>query len=63
MCFPLTILQFFGARISTKVNQAEILEALVHGHHRLIVFCYPDAKIAHKMHYKVHFLQQLSRQV
>ena len=61
-CFLLLldILQICTAKVLTSAH-AGILEALVDHHHTLFTQCYPHLSIAAKMHYMVHFPQQLIR--
>lgn len=40
---------------------ADIITALVDQHHREFKCCYPDVPFTPKMHYMVHFAQQLQR--
>lgn len=63
-CFLLLldILQLCTARISSRAHTG-ILEALIYEHHSLFVACYPDATVTPKMHYMVHFPQQLAKLV
>ena len=56
----LDILQICTARISS-VSQVGFLEALIHDHHQLFTQCYPSVSIIPKMHYMVHFPQQIIR--
>lgn len=61
-CFLLLldILQLCTARVATTAH-AGILEALISDHHHLFTRCYPNASIIPKMHYMVHFPQQITR--
>lgn len=63
-CFLLLldILQFCTARVSSSAH-AGILEALIHNHHELFIRCYPDSPVTPKMHYMVHFPNQIIRYV
>lgn len=58
--FLLDILQLCTTRIASK-DHAGILEALIHDHHHLFTRCYPGVSITPKMHYMVHFPQQILR--
>lgn len=61
-CFLLLvdILQLCTTRVASAA-QAGFLEALICDHHQLFVRCYPDANVTPKMHYMVHFPQQIIR--
>lgn len=61
-CFLLLldILQLCTARVAS-VSQASFLEALISDHHMLFTRCYPSASVIPKMHYMVHFPQQIIR--
>lgn len=61
-CFLLLldILQICTAKVLNSAH-AGILEALVDRHHTLFSQCYPHLTITPKMHYLVHFPQQLIR--
>ena len=61
-CFLLLldILQFCTTRVATSAH-AGILEALIFDHHHLFSRCYTEASIIPKMHYMVHFPQQITR--
>ena len=63
-CFLLLldILQLCTARIAS-VSHAGYLEALIHDHHQLFTRCYPGVSVIPKMHYMVHFPQQIIRYV
>lgn len=62
-CFLLLdILQFCTVRVSSSAH-AGILEALIHSHHELFIRCYPDSSVTPKMHYMVHFPNQIIRYV
>ena len=61
-CFLLLldILQLCTARVAS-VPQASFLEALIFDHHKLFTRCYPSVSVIPKMHYMVHFPQQIIR--
>ena len=63
-CFLLLldILQLCTTRVASAAH-AGILGALISDHHALFCRCYPMANIIPKMHYMVHFPQQVIRQV
>ena len=61
-CFLLLpdILQLCMARVSSY-SQAAYLKALIYDYHILFVRCYPNVSVTPKMHYMVHFPQQIIR--
>lgn len=61
-CFLLLldILQLATARVASSA-QAGYLEALIFSHHHLFIRCYPANSVIPKMHYMVHFPQQILR--
>ena len=63
-CFLLLldILQLSTARVAST-GHAGILEALIYDHHTAFICCYPHASVIPKMHYMVHFPQQIIRLV
>lgn len=58
--YLLDIVQLCTAHMCSQ-SVAGYLEALVHDHHSQFVRCYPDSSVTPKMHYMVHFPQQLLR--
>ena len=40
---------------------ASVLKTLIADHHQMFQHCYPNASMTPKMHYMVHFPQQLKR--
>ena len=61
-CFLLLldIVKLCTSRSASK-SHVGYLEVLIHSHHQLFVKCYPTARITPKMHYMVHFPQQILR--
>ena len=61
-CFLLLldILQLCTTRVASR-DQAGYLEALISMHHQRFISCYPLATMTPKMHYMVHFPQQITR--
>lgn len=61
-CFLLLldILQLSTTRVASR-DQAGFLEALISMHHQRFTRCYPLATVTPKMHYMVHFPQQITR--
>ena len=58
--YLLDIIQLCTARTASS-SQARYLEALIHDHHCQFCRCYSEANIIPKMHYMVHFPQQITR--
>ena len=56
----LQIIQYSTAKV-TSSSSSSYLAALVDQHHQMFVQCYPEARITPKMHYMVHFAQQICR--
>lgn len=56
----LDILQLCTTRVASSA-QAGYLEALISDHHQLFIRCYPGVSITPKMHYMIHFPQQIVR--
>lgn len=56
------ISKYCTAKVTSKVSVA-YLRALIDQHHQEFRKCYPDASITPKMHYMVHFPQQMLRYV
>ena len=61
-CFLLLldIIQVSTAKITSQ-GLAGYLEALIHDHHQLFVRLYSREKFIPKMHYMIHFPQQIIR--
>ena len=59
-CFLLLldIVQLCTSRVASSA-QAGFMEALIHDHHQLFRRCYPTASVTPKMHFMVHFPQQI----
>lgn len=58
--YLLDIVQLCTARAMNQ-SHAGYLAALIHDHHLQFKRCYPGASITPKMHYMVHFPQQIMR--
>lgn len=58
----LQILQYSTARVSS-LSSSLYLTALISQHHQIFVTCYPGVKLTTKMHYLIHFPQQICRYV
>lgn len=56
----LDIFQLSTARVASSA-QAGYIEALICDHHQLFINCYPGVNVTPKMHYMVHFPQQIVR--
>ncbi len=54
------IVQFCTAKVALPAHSS-ILATLIEEHHQLFRQCYPNASITPKMHYMVHFPQQILR--
>ena len=54
------ISRYCTAKVISRVSVA-YLRALIDQHHQEFRKCYPDASITPKMHYMVHFPQQMLR--
>lgn len=63
-CFLLLldILQLTTTRVASSA-QAGYLEALIFDHHHQFVRCYPGSSVIPKLHYMVHFPQQILRYI
>ena len=61
-CFLLLlqIIQLCTAKVSS-VSSALFLASLVDQHHQIFVNCYPGVNLLPKMHYMVHFSEQILR--
>lgn len=61
-CFLLLldVIQLCTTRAASSA-QAGFLEALIHDHHQQFVRCYSPEKVTPKVHYMVHFPQQIIR--
>ena len=58
----LQILQYSTARVSS-LSSSLYLTALISQHHQIFVTCYPGVKLIPKMHYLIHFPQQICRYI
>ena len=61
-CFLLLldILQLCTAKICSKAN-ASIIKALIYQYLSLFTQCFPDTPVIPKMHYMIHFPEQILR--
>lgn len=58
----LQIIQYSLAKVSS-IPSSCYLAALIDQHHQIFLQCYPGVRILPKMHYMVHFSQQILRLV
>ena len=56
----LQIIQYSTAKV-ISASSSVYLSALIDQHHQIFVQCYPGIKVTPKMHYMVHFPQQICR--
>ena len=54
------ILQYSTAKVSSLPSSL-YLASLISQHHQIFVHCYPGVKLIPKMHYMIHFPQQICR--
>ena len=56
----LQVIQFSTAKVVSP-SSVTCLAHLIDQHHQIFIQCYPSIKVTPKMHYMVHFSQQIMR--